>query len=201
MLHYLLMGGGLGFAAAVQPGPFQAFLLSRVAATGWRRTLPAAVAPWISDGPIAVIVLLVLRQVGSGFETFLRGAGGVVLLYFAVRSFLDWRRAGKGPDREPPSAPRTLLHAVVVNFVNPGPWVGWSFILGPLALGAWAEAPGRAVALVASFYGVMALGLVAFISLLGTTAFLGPRGRRALLLAAAIVLTGLGLYWLAHLFI
>ena len=44
MFELMLIGGGFAFAAAVQPGPLQAFLLARVAADGWKRTLPAALA-------------------------------------------------------------------------------------------------------------------------------------------------------------
>lgn len=201
MLEYILIGGAFAFAAAAQPGPLQAFLLSRVAAAGWRRTLPAAFAPVISDGPIALIMLTLLHQVARGFETILRGAGGLVLLYFAIRTFLDWRRAKDGIERKSPSSPRTLLQAVGVNFINPGPWIGWSLILGPVALRAWAEGPVYAVALVVSFYVVMVVSLLLFIMLLGTTSFLGPRGRRGLLLAAAIVLLGIALYSFASIFI
>lgn len=194
MLEYILIGGGFAFAAAAQPGPLQAFLLSRVAAVGWRRTLPAALAPLISDGPIALLMLTLLHHVARGFESFLRGAGGVVLLYFAVRTFLEWRRTKDGVDSESPSSPRTLLQAVVVNFANPGPYIGWSLILGPVALQAWADEPIKAVVLVTSFYLVMVVSLALFILLLGTTSFLGPRGRRGLLLAASIALAGIAVY-------
>ncbi len=42
MLPNVLLGSGFAFAAVIQPGPLQAFLLSRAVAAGWRRTLPAA---------------------------------------------------------------------------------------------------------------------------------------------------------------
>jgi threonine/homoserine/homoserine lactone efflux protein len=200
MLEYILIGGGFAFAAAAQPGPLQAFLLSRVAAVGWRRTLPAAFAPVISDGPIAVLMLTLLHHVARGFESILRGVGGVVLLYFAVRTFLEWRRAKDGIELESSSSPRTLLQAVGVNFVNPGPYIGWSLILGPVAVQAWADAPINAIVLVATFYVVMVVSLALFILLLGTTSFLGPRGRRALLLAAAIALAGIAVYSFVSIF-
>jgi threonine/homoserine/homoserine lactone efflux protein len=194
VIEYILIGGGFAFAAAAQPGPLQAFLLSRVAAVGWKRTLPAAFAPLISDGPIALIMLTLLHRVAHGFEAILRGAGGLVLLYFAFRTFMEWRRFGKGSERESPSSPRTLLQAVAVNFINPGPWIGWSLIVGPVALKAWAETPVNAIVLVASFYIVMVGSLLAFIMALGTTSCLGPRGRRGLLLSASVVLAGLAIY-------
>jgi threonine/homoserine/homoserine lactone efflux protein len=199
VLTYILVGGGFAFAAAFQPGPLQAFLLSRVASAGWRRTLPAALAPAISDVPIALLVLTVLHQVAGGLERFLRGAGGIVLLYFAVTTFLEWRRWATGAAIADQSPPRTLLQAVAVNIINPNPYIGWSLVLGPLALEAWAQSPANAIALVGSFYLVIVLSLAVFILLVGATSFLGPRGRRALLLASSIVLAGIGVYSLVSL--
>ena len=194
MIENIVVGSGLAFAAAVQPGPLQAFLLSRVAAVGWKRTLPAAFAPLISDGPIAFLILVLLHNLARGFESFLRGAGGIVLLYFAVRAFFEWRSARLGATSEAPSAPRTLMQAVAVNILNPGPYLGWSLVLGPLVLQDWAHQPQNAVALIASFYVVMVLCLAIFILILGTTSFLGQRGRQFLLLASSGALMGLGVY-------
>jgi threonine/homoserine/homoserine lactone efflux protein len=194
MFEYIVIGAGFAFAAAAQPGPLQVFLLSRVAVAGWKRTLPAALAPLISDGPIALLVLLLLHNVARGFESFLKGVGGIVLLYFAARTFLDWRRANQETEQPVPSAPRTLFHACAVNIVNPGPYIGWSLVLGPLVLEAWAQNPGHSIALILSFYVVMVGSLALFIVLLGTTKYLGPRGRRGLLLAASFVLAGIGIY-------
>lgn len=194
MLENAIIGGSIAFAAAIQPGPLQAFLLSRVAADGWKATLPAALAPLISDGPIALVVLVVLHHVARGFESFLKAAGGCVFLFFAVSTFLEWRRAREGPAPEVQSTPRTLMQAVAVNAVNPGPWLGWSLILGPLSLEAWADSPISAVALIGSFYVVLVLSLGLFIVLLGTTSYLGPRGRRTLLLLSSFVLAFIGFY-------
>lgn len=56
LVENVFLGSGLAFAAAVQPGPLQAFLVSRVVARGWRHTLPACIAPLLSDGPIALLL-------------------------------------------------------------------------------------------------------------------------------------------------
>jgi threonine/homoserine/homoserine lactone efflux protein len=194
MLEYVLIGGGFAFAAAAQPGPLQAFLLARVAADGWKRTLPAALAPLISDGPIALLILVFLHNVARGFESVLKAAGGCVFLYFAARAFLEWLTAREGRNRTPQSAPRTLLQAVAVNIVNPGPYLGWSLILGPLALEAWGRSPAHAIALITSFYVVLVASLGLFILALGTTTFLGPRGRQTLLLVSSFALAGIAVY-------
>ena len=83
MFEYFLIGGGFAFAAAIQPGPLQAFLLSSVAQRGWKRTLPAAFSPLLSDGPIALIVLLVINRLPDVMRRILQIAGGFLLLYLA----------------------------------------------------------------------------------------------------------------------
>jgi threonine/homoserine/homoserine lactone efflux protein len=194
MWEYAIIGGSIAFAAAIQPGPLQAFLLSRVASVGWRATLPAALAPLISDGPIAILVLTVLHHLARGLESFLLGAGGFVFLYFSVATFLEWRRNDSRSQQKGVASPRTLLQAVAVNAVNPGPWIGWSLILGPLVLEAWSEAPVNAVTLIVAFYFVMVLTLALFIILFGITSFLGPRGRRGLLLVSSFILLCIAVY-------
>jgi len=189
-----LIGGGYAFAAAVQPGPLQAFLVSRVASTGWKRTLPASLAPMISDLPIAFLVLFLLGQLPVTAQHILRASGGILLLYFAFVAFRQWRK----PDALELncSAPRTLLDAVWVNLLNPNPYIGWSLVLGPSVLSAWRDHPGYAVAVVGSFYGTMVVVLALFIYLVGTVRFLGSSGQRGLVAVSAVVLSGLGLYYL-----
>jgi threonine/homoserine/homoserine lactone efflux protein len=83
MIENFLIGGGFAFAAAIQPGPLQAFLLSSVTQRGWKRTMPAALSPLLSDGPIALFVLLVLNRLPDALDRFLQVAGGLLLLYLA----------------------------------------------------------------------------------------------------------------------
>jgi len=196
MLKYIAIGVGLAFAAAVQPGPLQAYLLSRVAAIGWRRTLPASFAPLLSDGPIAVVALLVLGRLSPATQAVLRTAGGVLLFYLAWRAFRHWRADGADSQKAPDKTPRTLLEAALVNVLNPNPYLGWSLILGPVVVAAWRESPGKGVAVVVAFYATMVTTLAALIFALGGTRFLRPKLRRDLLLASALILAGLGIYQL-----
>jgi threonine/homoserine/homoserine lactone efflux protein len=196
LLEYILFGGGFAFAAGVQPGPLQAFLLSRVAESGWRRTLPAALAPLVSDGPIAILVLLVLKRLPENTGPFLQAAGGLLLLYLAISAFRQWRKQGGEASDGGTPAPRTLLQAVAVNILNPNPYLGWSLVLGPQALSAWSRNPGYAVALIVAFYATMTATLALTIVFFGATSFLGPRGRSALLFLSAGTLAALGLFQL-----
>ena len=134
MLTYLILGMTYAFAAAVQPGPLQTYLISQTLSHGWRRTLPAAFCPLISDGPVIVLVLLVLSRVPVWLAQGLRLAGGVFVLYLAWGALKAWR----GYDaRDMAPAPSSLLRAALVNVLNPNPYISWSLVLGPLLLKAW----------------------------------------------------------------
>lgn len=199
MLPYLIFGVTFAFAAAVQPGPFQAFLLAQTSRQGWRRTLPAAFAPLLSDGPIVVLVLLVLNRVPSGLISVLQAAGGAFLIFLAVGAWNTWRnpaavQAAPGPDRQ-----QTLLKAALVNLLNPNPYLGWSLVMGPLLLKGWRETPGHGIALLVGFYGTLVLSTMGIILLFGLASNFGPRVSRILVAVSAIALAGFGVYelWLA----
>jgi threonine/homoserine/homoserine lactone efflux protein len=196
MLESLALGGGFAFAAVIQPGPLQAYLLSQVAARGWRRTLPAALAPLLSDGPIALLVLLVLGQLSVGAQQLLRAAGGVLLLSLAWSAYRQWRRPSPAAD-EASGTPRTVAQAVLVNLLNPNPYLGWALVLGPNTVAAWHRSPADAVALIMAFYTVLVAGLAVFIVAAGSARFLGPAGQRLLVLLSAAALAALGVYLLA----
>ncbi len=196
MLSDVLLGGGLAFAAVVQPGPLQAFLVTRAATDGWRRTLPAAFSPLLSDGPIALLTLLVLGRLPPLGQHLLGVAGGVLLLTLAWMSFRAIRTpvAPAEPDRR--AIPRTLLQAATVNLLNPNPYLAWALILGPAAVTAWHEHPAHAAALVGAFYGAMVVGLAGVIVLASSARSLPPHAQRAVALASTVVLALLGIYQL-----
>jgi len=194
VIEYLLFGSGLAFAAAIQPGPTQAYLLSRTAAIGWKRTLPASLAPVLSDGPVAFIALFILSRLPDTFQDVLRFAGGLLLVWLAVSAYRDARSdtiavAGSGP--------RTLFEATLVNLLNPNPYLGWALVLGPSTIAAWSENRFHAFVLIGSFYVTMVATLAAMIVLLGATGLLNERRRRVLVLVSALLLLGLGGYLLA----
>ena len=197
MLEYVALGIGFAFSAGVQPGPLQAFLLSRVAATGWRRTLPASLSPLLSDIPIALVVLLVLGRLPEVGQLVLRAAGGLLLIYLAWSTIRQLNRTSAPSAEARHSAPRTFLQAALVNVLNPNPYLGWALVLGPAAGAAWREQPAWAVALVVAFYGTLVLTLAAFIFLFGTARFLSPRAQRGLVWASGLCLAALGVYQLA----
>jgi threonine/homoserine/homoserine lactone efflux protein len=194
MLAYLLQGLGYGFAAAVQPGPFQTYVISEALQRGWRRTLFAALAPLISDGPIIALALLLLTQLPTGWERGLYIAGGLFALYLAWGAYQAWRTFDLTLPRAETTLPRSgILKAALMNSLSPGPYLFWGLITGPVLLEGWRRAPAQGMGFLCGFYLAMVGSLVALILLFSTARRLGPAVNRALVGLSALALTAFAL--------
>jgi threonine/homoserine/homoserine lactone efflux protein len=193
---YVIQGIGYGFAAAVQPGPFQAYIVAQTLNNGWRNTLLAAFAPLISDGPIIALVLLVLSQMPEWMQRFLYVASGLFVLYLAVNAFMGWRNFDTASVTAPPSRQQSLLRAAMMNMLNPGPYIYWSLVTGPVLLAGWREAPANGIGFLTGFYVAMIVSLAGIILLFGTARHLGPKVNRAMLGISVVALACFGLYQL-----
>lgn len=196
MWLYVLQGVGLGFSAAVLPGPFLAYLISQTLERGWRRALPAAFAPLISDGPIITLCLLVLSQVPGWFERFLHFAGGTFILYLAYGAYKAWRNFDLKLPSTDPGARGSAFKAALMNALSPGPYIYWSLVTGPILLRGWRETPVNGIGFLAGFYATIVLSLIAIILVFSLARELGPKVNRALLGVSALALSGFGLYQL-----
>jgi threonine/homoserine/homoserine lactone efflux protein len=148
----------------------------------------------LSDGPIALLAIVVVGRLPPPAQQVLRASGGLLLLYLALRAFREWREPDTSGNV---SAPRTVFEAVLVNVLNPNPYLAWALILGPAVVGAWHANPVYAFGLVGSFYTTMLLTLATFVCLIGTARFLDTRRRYALVGVSAILLAFLGVLLLA----
>jgi threonine/homoserine/homoserine lactone efflux protein len=193
MWLYILQGIGYGIAAAAQPGPFQTYLISQTLSKGWKRTLPAALAPLLSDGPIIALCLLVLSQVPPWLQRALYVAGGLFVLYLAYGAYKTWRDFDSNMPSMESSAQQSLLKAVLINMLNPNPYIFWSLVTGPILVTGWRETPVYGLGFLAGFYVTLILGFSALIIVFGSARQLGPKVNRALLGISAITLFCFGL--------
>ncbi|MCX6251303.1 MAG: LysE family transporter [Bacteroidetes bacterium] len=191
-LVYLVPAITFGFAAAIQPGPLSLYLISQTLRNGWKRTMPAILSPLITDGPIAVVCLLVLSSLPHAFLRYLQMAGGLFILYLALNAFLAWKNFREQQVTTGVSPVKTLLNAVIVNFLNPGPYLGWSLVIGPLFLKGWKAHPGYGFAALAGFYVAMLLTNAAIILLFHLARERGPRLQRMLIGISALFLAVFG---------
>ena len=196
MWLYLLQGIGYGLAAASQPGPFQTYLISQTLTRGWKRTLPAALAPLVSDGPIILICVLVLSQVPVWMQRILYIAGGLFILYLAYGTYNSWKNFDSHLPAVETGTQQSILKAAVMNALSPGPYIFWTLVTGPILLKGWRETPVNGIGFLIGFYVTLISGLAALILIFGTAAKLGSKFNRMLLGISAIALTCFGLYQL-----
>jgi threonine/homoserine/homoserine lactone efflux protein len=198
MPGYLFLGMTYAFAAAVQPGPFQTYHISQTLSNGWRRTMPTAFAPLLSDGPIIILVLLVLSRMPGWLVKVLQCVGGIFLLYLAISAFITWRNFDLKKAVQDQSNRRTVLKATLVNLLNPAPYISWGLVMGPLLLKSWREAPANGIGLLVGFYSTMIIATLGIMLLFATARNLGPRVSRTLVGISSFALMGFGLYelWL-----
>ena len=196
MWLYIVQGMGYGFAAAVQPGPFQTYIISQTLTRGWKRTLPAALAPLISDGPIIALCLLVLSQIPIWLQRSLYIAGGSFILYLAYGAYRSWKDFDPNIPTADPGTQQSVLKAALMNALSPSPYIYWSLVTGPILLRGWREMPIYGVGFLGGFYVTIVSSLLAIILVFGTAARLGPKVNRILLGISAIALFCFGLYQL-----
>ena len=118
------------------------------------------------------------------------------MFYLAYKTFKSWKSFDSGSIISKESGQQTLLNAVVVNLLNPNPYLGWSLIMGPLFLEGWKLAPINGIALILGFYLTMIICLTGIIILFAFARNLGPKVSKILLGLSSIVLFAFGIYQL-----
>ncbi len=196
MWIYLFQGVGYGLAAASQPGPFQTYLISQTLTRGWKRTLPAAFAPLVSDGPIILVCLLALSQVPVVLQRFLYIAGGLFILSLAYGTFKSWKNFDLQTSQPESTGRQSVFKAAMMNALSPNPYIFWTLVTGPILLKGWREAPVNGIGFLAGFYVTMISSLVGIILVFGLASRFGPKVNKILLAVSAIALFCFGLYQL-----
>jgi threonine/homoserine/homoserine lactone efflux protein len=196
MITYIIQGVTYGFAAGVQPGPLQAYIILQALKGGWKRSMVYALVPLLSDLPIIALVVSVLALLPAGWVIMLRVTGGAFLLYLAWNAFrvaLNYSDDKTGPVASPSKG---LFQAVLINLLNPNPYLFWSLVMGPILLTGWKESPADGVAMLAAFYLVLILVNAVIILVVSIAHRFSPRLRQGLMIASAIGLGVFGVYQL-----
>lgn len=193
MLSFLFRGLGYGFAAAVQPGPFQTYVVSRALRHGWQRALPSALAPLISDGPIILLALFLLDQLPSGWQKVLHIGGALFIFALAWGAYKAWRDFDLTvPMPKPEVVDPGVLKAALMNALSPGPYLFWGLVTGPILLNGWRQAPPHGILFLVGFYVAMVGSLALLIVVFGAARRFGPRINRILVGISAVALTAFG---------
>jgi len=194
---FVLQGLTLGVSAAATPGPFQAYLIAQSARKGWRRSIPIAFAPIISDGPIIVLVLFILSQVAEVFLQIVQLAGGAFILYLAWGALKSYQQYGHDPNDKDGQADKSLLKAALMNSLSPGPWLYWGLITGPILIAGWRQSPGNGIAFLGGFYCAIITANALLIVLFAKASQTEPKVGKTLVGLSALALLGFGIYQLS----
>jgi threonine/homoserine/homoserine lactone efflux protein len=165
MVTLLSAAAVYGLSAGFSPGPLLALVVSQTLRYGVREGAKAAMAPLITDLPIILVSVLVMRSLSESRTAlgFISMAGGLFVIYLACGCFrttqLDMADRNQGPN--------SLGKGAAVNALNPHPYLFWLTVGGPSVIRAWAESPLWAVAFVAVFTGCIVGSKVLIASVVG----------------------------------
>lgn len=194
-INYFVFGISYAFVCVVQPGPFQAFLFTQSLTNGWRKTIPLVFAPLMSDLPVIILVLLFLTNVPDEVLRILQCFGGLFLLWLAFNAYKKWRTFNQ-IERQAVPLQRNLFKAVIVNLLNPAPYLAWSLVMGPQLIKGWNDKPMDGIVLLIGFYGSMIIYSTVMVVLIAVAGNIGPQVNRILTAISVIVLVIFGIYQL-----
>lgn len=194
MFLYFSQGFILALTATIMPGPFQAYLLVSALGSGWKRTMPAVFAPLITDGPIIFLVLFLLTKTPLWFLDALCTVGGIFILYLAFGLIKNLKKTEFYPKPDSITARQGLFQAVILNVLNPNPYIFWSVVAGPIVLTGWRESTGLGVSFLAGFYVTFICSLSTMVILFSTAGKLEHRINRILSYISVAALTVFGIY-------
>ena len=187
----LAAGLALGLGSGVAPGPLLALVISTALQRGARAGAQVAMAPVVTDLPIILLSLTVLRIIPPAAVAGLAVIGAVVVAWFAVESLRAARTANLAllAEQAPAAGLAPLRRGALVNWLSPAPWLFWTTVGGPLVIAAWARSPGGALAWLLGFYAalvgakvLLAIGVAAGRHRLST------RGYRTVLAGSGVLL-------------
>jgi threonine/homoserine/homoserine lactone efflux protein len=171
IVDQLLLGIALGFGAGIAPGPLLGLVIASTLRQGWPAGVRLAFVPLISDALVIALCLSVLSTLPSRAIAIIAEFGGVLLIFLSVQTVRDARRANLAPAADPAGKRRRglVLRGIMVNYLNPHPWLFWIGVGGPVLVSAWRDTAWRAGAFLIGFYlllvgtktaiaGVVALG-------------------------------------------
>lgn len=133
-ITFLFSGVVFGLSGGLTPGPLLTLVISETLKHDVKEGIKVAIAPLLTDLPIVLITIVVL----SRLENILPLLGAVSLLGSAFLTYLAYESISfKGVDIDlEQERPQSMRKGVIVNFLNPSPYMFWFTIGAPLVLKA-----------------------------------------------------------------
>lgn len=153
MWSYLGLGLSMGLSAGISPGPLQALLITASLRSGLAGGFGVAFAPLVTDLPIVALSVILAGALPTEALSWVGTVGGLVVLWMGVETIRAGRKAVAPGSPAAQAAPRQeLWRGVLVNALNPHPYIFWATIGGPSLVSGWRISPWHAFAFLVSFY-------------------------------------------------
>ena len=153
MWAYFGLGLSLGLSAGISPGPLLVLVITASLRSGLAGGLRVALAPLITDLPIIALSVLLVRTLPPVALRWLGVVGGLVVIWIGIETIRSARKAtlsgevGAGADPQ-----RELWRGVLVNTLNPHPYLFWATVGGPALVSGWRISPWYALVFLVAFY-------------------------------------------------
>jgi threonine/homoserine/homoserine lactone efflux protein len=121
--------------------------------------------------------------------------GGLYIIYLAYNAYKNWKTLDTKKKLET-AVFQNFFKAVLVNLLNPNPYLGWSLVMGPILIKAWISSPANGIILLTGFYGSMIVYSIAMIALFASTRNLGSKVTKISIGISVIALAIFGVYLL-----
>lgn len=188
IIPIFLQGASLGLSASISPGPLLAYLVSQSLTGGWKRGAIVAIAPLLSDIPLVIVIVLLLKQVPAIFLSLISLVGGIYVIYLAWRGLQAWQGKSNRTIKEESQFHQNLGRAVLVNYSSPGPYVFWTLVNGPLLLSAIRTSILQGVMFLLGFYGLFKGSMLVLAIIFSQAQRMGPKLVRILTLVSVMIL-------------
>ena len=152
MSDYVMLGAALGLASGLTPGPLLTYTIVATLRGGWRAGVSVGSAPLITDAPIIALSLLVLHLLPADVLRALGLIGGLFIIYLGVETARAARHVDDIELDPNVDVRKEMGKGVLVNFLNPNPYLFWGTVGGPMLIRAFRQQAMDAVAFLVIFY-------------------------------------------------
>ncbi len=187
MISSLITGLVFGLSSGLAPGPLLVLVITQSLKHNAGEGIKVAAAPLITDVPIILVSLFALTQLDSFHRAlaFISFAGGIYVLYLSYECF----RTKPVTLEELKTEPQSLRKGVVINLLNPHPYLFWLTFGGPFILKIREGNPLAPFAFISSFY-LLLIGSKVFLALIvgRSRTFLRSKGYIFVMRGLALIL-------------
>lgn len=162
MISFLTSGISLGFAAGSIPGAGHAFLVTETLRGGIRQSIVILATPFLADLPLIIASVLLLPTLPNAFLQGLQIIGGSYLIWLGRGA---WHSADETLSLDRPTSGRgsVFRRAMLVNWLNPNPYIFWTTVTGPILIDALEVSIWHGLGFVAAFYITFMLMMLAVV--------------------------------------